>query len=92
MDEKWTYAGKGTSVWSLIPRSLRENSILSQETALRVRKMLCFVSGHDFSRAVNVENMLGFRACVRTRFCLGKQLYGCGKCSVLYQGTTLVGP
>jgi hypothetical protein len=29
-------------------RRLRENSILFREMALRVRKMLCFVSGHDF--------------------------------------------
>jgi transposase InsO family protein len=32
----------------------------------------------------------GFRACVRTGFCLKGQLYGLRKCSVLYQGTTLV--
>jgi len=73
-------------------KSLRENSILSRKTALRVRKILCFVSGHDFSRAIKIGNMPGFRACVRTRFCLRRQLYGLRKSSVLYQGTTLVVP
>jgi hypothetical protein len=34
----------------------------------------------------------GFRACVRTQFSSGRQPYGLRKSSVLYQGTTLVGP
>src|SRR5271156_7243866 len=34
-------------------RRLPENSILSQGTTLRAAEKLCFVSGHDFSRAVN---------------------------------------
>jgi hypothetical protein len=32
---------------------------LSRGTALRVRKMLCFVSGHDFSRAENDRKIYG---------------------------------
>src|SRR5271165_6484475 len=34
-------------------KSLRENSILSQGIALRAAEKPCFVSGHDFSRAIN---------------------------------------
>jgi len=37
--------------------------------AYRLRKNYCFVLGHDFSRAVNVEIMSGFRVCVRTGLC-----------------------
>jgi hypothetical protein len=33
--------------------SLRESSIFSQEKTLRAAEKFCFVSGHDFSRAVN---------------------------------------
>jgi hypothetical protein len=32
---------------------LRENSILSQGIALWAAEKSCFVSGHDFSRAIN---------------------------------------
>jgi hypothetical protein len=34
-------------------KRLRENRILSRETPLRAAQKLCFVSGHDFSRAIN---------------------------------------
>jgi len=38
--------------------------ILSPETALRGWKMLCFVSGHDFSRAENNPKNPGFSPCL----------------------------
>src|ERR1700679_2317887 len=28
--------------------------------------LFCFVSGHDFSRAINAQKKCGFRVCVRT--------------------------
>jgi hypothetical protein len=37
-------------------------------------------------------NCVDLRVCLRTWFCLRKQLYGFRKSSVLYQGTTLVVP
>jgi len=33
--------------------NLRESSILSRGTSVRAAEKFCFVSGHDFSRAVN---------------------------------------
>jgi hypothetical protein len=48
----WTEDFVRNAQWQGL-KSLRENLILSRETALRARKMLCFVSGHDFSRAIN---------------------------------------
>jgi hypothetical protein len=40
-------------------QSLRENSILSRGTTSRAPEKLCFVSGHDFSRAINDRRNIG---------------------------------
>jgi hypothetical protein len=44
--------------------SLRENSILYEEATLRAAEKLCFVSGHDFSRAIKIEKKSGFSPCL----------------------------
>jgi hypothetical protein len=36
-----------------ITYGLRKSSVLSEGITLRAAEKLCFVSGHDFSRAVN---------------------------------------
>jgi hypothetical protein len=38
---------------------LLKNSALDQDTTLQTAETLCFVSGHDFSRAVNVQKYVG---------------------------------
>jgi hypothetical protein len=55
-----------------------KNSVLYRGATLQAAEKLMLCSGHDFSRAVKIENTSGFT--------------GCGKTHVLYQGTTLVGP
>jgi hypothetical protein len=39
--------------------NLRENSILSFGTTVRTAEKFCFVSGHDFSRAINDWKYVG---------------------------------